>query len=285
MNIQAYLLPYDSGRRNERMGVGPKYWVDHGLLETLQQCGHDTSVKVIEANGAFQIESVTSFELYSKLAAAIQQDCTGGRFPLVLSGNCGAALGTINGLHGLKETPIGVVWFDAHGDFNTPDTSPTGYLDGMGLAIAAGLGWKLMARAIPGFRPLKIEHILHAGGRDFDPEEACLMEEKGVPTIPAQQIHTHGVSAALQPALDDLRSRVKDIYLHFDVDVLDPEIAPGNHYAVPEGLHPEQMREAFALLRERFNILGMGIGSFNPAYDVEGKTLRAVKKLVGEVLG
>lgn len=285
MNINAYLLPYDSGRRNERMGAGPQYWVDNGLLETLQSCGHDSRVKVIESHSPFQMEAVTSYELYSKLAAAIQQDCTDGQFPLVLSGNCGASLGTINGLHGLSEEPLGVVWFDAHGDFNTPDTSPTGYLDGMCLATAAGLSWKLMARAIPGFRPLKIEHIIHAGGRDFDPEEACLMKEKGVTTIEAQQLHEKGACGALELALNALRSRVKDIYLHFDVDVLEPDITPGNHYAVPGGLHPAQLREAFAMLRERFIIRGMGIGSFDPSYDVEGKTLRAVKDLVKVAIG
>jgi arginase len=267
------------------MGAGPKYWVDNGLAETLLSRGHDVRVKVIESRSAFPMETVTSFELYRKLAAEIQQDCADGQFPLVLSGNCGAALGTISGLHGLSEKPLGVVWFDAHGDFNTPDTSPTGYLDGMCLATAAGLGWKLMARSLPGFRPLMVDRILHAGGRDFDPEEACLMDEKGVPVVSAQQIHASGARRSLEPALDMLQSQVQDIYLHFDVDVFDPEMAPGNHYAVPGGLHPAQVREAFTMLRERFTICGMGIGSFDPSYDEQGKTLRAVKELVEGLIG
>ena len=285
MHIHSYLLPYDSARRSERMGAGPQYWVDNGLVEMLQAGGHTVTTKVIEAQTDFPMEIITSFALYGKLAAEIQRDCTDGQTALVLSGNCGASLGTISGLRGRNESPIGVVWFDAHGDFNTPDTSPSGYLDGMCLATAAGLGWKNVASRLPGFRPLAIEHILHIGGRDFDPLEEQLMAERDLPYIPAKQIHERGLRDAVLPGLDALSSRVKAIYLHFDVDVLDPAETPANHYAAPGGLYPAQMLEAVALLRERFQILGMGIASFDPLYDIEGKTLTAVKEITSAALG
>jgi arginase len=83
----------------------------------------------------------------------------------VLSGNCNSALGT---LAGLNERNCGMIWFDAHGDFNTPKTTESTFLDGMGMAIAAGHCWKKLATTIPWFSPLLDSNIIHVGGRDFD---------------------------------------------------------------------------------------------------------------------
>lgn len=285
MNIHTYLLPYDSARRNDRMGAGPQYWLDNGLEAALQARGHPVSTKIIEAQNDFPTEIKTSFDLYRELAAEIQQDCASGAFPLVLSGNCGAALGGINGLHGVIPGDVGVVWFDAHGDFNIPDTTRSGFLDGMGLATAAGLGWKSLAKTLPGFRPVSPAHILHVGGRDFDPAEERLFAEHEVGLVTGPQVREQGIQAALQPAVNVLRSRVREIYLHFDVDVLDPAETPANHFAAPGGLYPDEAAAAFRMLREAFTIRGMGIASFDPKYDAQRKSLQAVMGLIGEALG
>ena len=285
MDIRIFLLPYDSAHRNDRMGAGPQYWLDHGLEGLLRSGGHTVNTCIVEAQNDFPTEIKTSFDLYRSLAAQIQQDCASGQFPLVLSGNCGAALGGINGLHGLTTDDIGVVWFDAHGDFNIPDTTRSGFLDGMGLATAAGLGWKTLAKTLPGFRPVPASHILHVGGRDLDPAEERLFAEHGVGLVTGPQVRENGIQGALQPAVDQLRSRVREIYLHFDVDVLDPAETPANNFPAPGGLYPEEAAQAFRMLREAFTIRGMGIASFDPKVDTQRKTLQAVLGIVGEGIG
>lgn len=218
MDVQIYVLPYDSGRRGERMGAGPLHIIDNGLEDFLGKRGHDVRKTIIEAQGSFPMEIQTSFDLYCQLAGRIQQDCASGAVPLVLSGNCGGAIGAVAGLNGLKDEPVGVVWLDAHGDFNTPDTSPSGYLDGMCLATAAGLCWKTVAQKLPRFRPVSTEHIVHVGGRDFDPLEEQLFIEHQVARVQAGEVRQDGMAAHLVPVLDRLKGSVRDVYFHFDVD-------------------------------------------------------------------
>ena len=282
MDINIYVLPYDSGRRGERMGAGPMHWIDNGLEDFLRARGHAVQKTIIEAQGSFLTEIQTSFDLYRQLAGRIQEDCVGGVVPLVLSGNCGGALGGVTGLTGLTGGEVGVAWLDAHGDFNTPDTSTSGFLDGMGLATAAGLGWKSLAKTLPGFRPVSTANIVHVGGRDFDSGEEQLFVDHRVARVRADDVRQYGLTAHLMPVLDRMRSSVRDVYLHFDVDVLDPAETPANHFPVPGGLYPNEVAEAIRLLRERFNLRGMGVASFDPRCDPHGKTLKAVFDLVAE---
>lgn len=280
MEINIYVLPYDSGRRGERMGAGPMHWIDKGLEDFLRARGHAVRKTIIEAQGSFLTEIQTSFDLYRQLAGRIQQDCAGGAVPLVLSGNCGGALGGVSGLMGLTSEAVGVTWLDAHGDFNTPDTSASGFLDGMGLATAAGLGWKNLAKTLPNFRPVSTAHIVHVGGRDFDPGEEQLFVDHRVARVQAGEVRQDGLAARLAPVLDKMQRSVRDVYLHFDVDVLDPAETPANHFPAPGGLYPNEVAETIHLLRERFNLRGMGVASFDPSCDSHGKTRKAVFDLV-----
>ena len=133
------------------MGSGPEHFINNGLTQALQASGHKIFVESVEPKTEFRAEIRTQFELYGLLAERVAEARQDGKFPLILSGNCGATLGAIAGA-GTKR--LGVIWFDAHGDFNTPETTTSGFLDGMGLAIAAGLCWRRLAASIPNFSPL-----------------------------------------------------------------------------------------------------------------------------------
>jgi arginase len=135
---------------------------------TFRSQGHEVSVETIEPQREFRAEVATQFELYGSLAQHVAEARQNNRFPLILSGNCGATVGAIAGAGNKK---LGVIWFDAHGEFNTPETTTSGFLDGMGLAVATGQCWKNLAASIPNFHPLPAERILLIGGRDFDPGE------------------------------------------------------------------------------------------------------------------
>jgi arginase len=272
MRVQIIEVPYDSGHRNLRMGAGPEHFVRNGVEGALRDCGHEVQVDCIEAQAPFRAEIKTAFELYRTLAARVASACGEGRFPLVLSGNCSSSLGT---LAGLGADRLGIIWFDGHGDFNTPETTESGFLDGMGLATAAGLCWRKMAASIPNFRPIPGNNILHVGGRDFYPEERANFEQSGGTIISAEAIRDADVREALGPSLEALKRRVSRIYLHFDLDVLDPARCPANEFAAPDGLTLAQIEEAIRLIGERLTICAGAIASYDPLLDVKDEVLGA----------
>jgi arginase len=279
--IHLFIVPYDSGHKSIRMGRGPDYLLQNGLAGRLEAGGRRVQIETIEAPEGFHSEVKTSFDLYGRLAERVQIAALAGSFPLVLSGNCGAALGSLAGLgsHGL-----GLAWFDAHGDFNTPETTISGFLDGMALATAAGRCWKNLVASLPGFSPVLGSNIVHVGGRDFDPEERNLLEQSGAALINAQQVRTDVMGAVLIPALNALNKRARAVYVHFDLDTLDPEIAPANQFLPSDGLSLDQAVEALIIIKERFPVRGAGFSAYDPEYDPQGRTLMAAIELIEQVV-
>ena len=168
MDTTLILVPYDSGQRGVRMGAGPERLLNSGLKEHLLKQGHATNVRIIEpAAQSWRAEVQTSFELMRAVAESVRAARTANSFPVILSGNCSAAIGVIAGLG----SRLGVVWLDAHGDFNTPQTTMSGFLDGMTLATATGRCWVELARTIEGFEPVPENAVVLLGARDLDPGE------------------------------------------------------------------------------------------------------------------
>jgi len=277
MRVQIIQVPYDSGCRGVRMGRGPEHFIQNGAARMLQMQGHKVQVDCIEAEDPFQAEIATTFELYRLLAQRVRAATTQKSFPLVFSGNCNSCLGT---LAGIDLAQIGIVWFDGHGDFNTPETTVSGFLDGMGIAMATGRCWRTMANRIPGFHPVTEENIVLVGAREFDPEEIESYKRSDITIVGAESVRQNGIRAALEPALATLLTRVQKIYLHIDLDVLDPQEAMANGFAPPDGLFVDHVEEAILMLKERFTICAGAIASYDPKYDGEGKTFRAGVKFM-----
>ena len=193
MEIRLLLVPYDSGQRNVRMGAGPEHLRAAGLEEHLAGQGHKVDVQVIEpASMNWRAEVQTSFELMRSVAEHVRAARADGRFPIVLSGNCLAAVGVIAGLG----APTGVMWIDAHGDFNTPQTTMSGFLDGMTLATATGRCWVELARSIEGFEPVPDKAVVMFGTRDLDPGEASALARSGIVRLSAEAAPDHDRSRA-----------------------------------------------------------------------------------------
>jgi arginase len=134
MNIRIIQVPYDCGYKDIRQGLAPEYFLSNNLVQLREADGHRVEVCRIEAKSEFTLEVGTAFELNRLLSPAVKGAIAAGRFPLVLGGrNCNSCLGSIAGINSDR---LGVVWFDAHGEFNTPETTLSGFLDGMPLAIA-----------------------------------------------------------------------------------------------------------------------------------------------------
>lgn len=283
MKVQVIQVPYDSGHRDLRAGGGPEHLVSNGLARVLQGEGHEVTVEIIESQAAFRAEVQTQFELYRVLADQVIEARRDGIFPLILSGNCGATLGAIGGA---GSTRLGILWFDAHGEFNTPETTGSGFLDGMGLATATGLCWKQLAASIPGFRPVPGSNILLVGGRDFDEGEQDRLEQSGVTVIDHAMLETSGLRNALQPGIAKLAAGVDEVHVHIDPDALNSKEAPANSYQfmAEGGMSVEQLHESIALIQKERKITSATIASFDPEYDPQGKTTGILFELAKQIL-
>ena len=273
IDIQLIQVPYDSGHKDERTGRGPGHFLRHGLDEILRKQGHTVDSQRIEAETSFLTEIGTAFELNRLLAERVKAAREKGSFPIVLAGNCNSCLGT---LAGIGEDRLGVVWLDAHGDFNTPEPTLSGFLDGMGLAMAAGRCWKPLLRTIPGFLAISEENIVHIGVRDLDPAEEELMKQSPLALVPPVE----NIQEVIGSVFDRLITRVRRIYLHVDMDVLDTGEALPNYLAVPGGLPVEVVEELVGMIKARFEICAGAITSFDPAYDKDDQVLRAGIRII-----
>jgi arginase len=281
MKVQILLVPYDSGHRGLRMGSGPEHFVKNGLVQVLQSVGHEVSVQTVEAESGFRSEVKTQFELYRSLAQRVSEAKRNGEFPLILSGNCGATLGAIAAAG--TDHP-GVVWFDTHGEFNTPETTASGFLDGMGLAIATGRCWQKLAASIPNFRPIPGRNISLLGGHDFDEGERERLEGAGLTVIDAAAISQIGIQDAIYSAMPALLRVAQEVHLHIDLDVLNPREAPANGFVTEEaGLRVNELTEAIDRIKESVKITSATIASYDPQYDPQGNTLQVGLKLVKQI--
>ena len=255
------------------MGAGPEALLDAGLEKALRNSGHTVRTKIAEiSKGSWQAEIQTSFELMRMLATEVRAARKSNRLPIVLAGNCNTAVGTIAGL-GAEST--GVAWFDAHGDFNTPETTGSGFLDGTAVAIITGRCWTQLARTVPEFTPIPDDRVCLIGTRDVDPLERELIEASHVGVVDPARLRTK-----LGPALDKVRSRVEDMYVHLDLDVVDAAVARANSYALAGGLTLEDADYCLSEIRGRFRTTGITLSAYDPAGDSDGLAARAAIRLL-----
>jgi arginase len=271
MKVQLIQVPYDSGHEGQRTGRGPDHFMQRGLDQILRDGGCEVDSYRIVSKSAWKADIETTFELDRLLAEQVSLVIASGKFPVVLAGACNSCVGT---LAGLGEDPVGMVWFDAHGDFNTPETTTSGMLDGMGLAMAAGRCWRALLRSVPGFHPVPEANIIHMGGYDFDPEEGVQLRQSDVKLIELSP-DLDAIRDALGDALTELSNSVKRVYIHMDLDVLDTGEAMANHAASPGGLSVKFVEDAIAMIKAQFDVCAGAIGSVDPEYDRDDQVLEA----------
>ncbi len=271
-NVSVVVVPYDSGHRGLRMGAGPEHLVEGGLAETLRTRGRSPSFATVRPEGDPPAEVATAFELHGMISDKVRGALAEGQFPLVLSGNCNASVGTVSGA---GPEGLGIVWFDAHADFNTPETTTTGFTDGMGLAVAVGHCWRKMAEGVPGFSPVAEESVVLAGARDVQAAEVERLAASGVTAVEADRIGREGLQD-FAAALDSLTPRVGRVYVHLDLDVLDPaRVGKANGFATEGGLDVGELLAALGMVRGRFDVVAAGLASYDPSFDADGRVLDA----------
>jgi arginase len=273
MEIQPIIVPYDLGRRDVGVGAGPARLYADAVEPLLRGRSQQPEVVMVEPTARRKPEIAMAFDVNRALAKHVRAAADAEKLPVVISGNCNAALGTLGGI---GSEGLGVIWLDAHGDFNTPETTRSAVFDGMPLAIAAGLCWQNLAASIGGFQPVAPERILHLGARDDDAPELSNMRASNIEMVSAADFAT----GELMRALQRLRSRAAKIYLHFDVDVITRDEAHANEYSPPGGVSIAELGEALRLIASTFRLAALGIASYDPAYDPEGRIPAAVELLL-----
>lgn len=201
----------------------------------------------------------------SRLAEEVRKARKSGRIPLAATGACSAAIGMVAGLG--HEDEIGMIWFDAHDDASTPETSVSGLMEGMPVSMIAGRCWQAYCRQIPGFREIPSDRILSIGLHEQHASGPERQSSQIGSVVNPVAILKQGYEAAVEVALLDLSRRCRKVYVHVDVDVLDPSVVLISHHMAHGGLTLEQLEFALSRIADHFEIVGLDYSCFDPSMD------------------
>lgn len=280
MDVTLIEVPYHAGDDSVGSSAGPRRLLEAGAEALLASRGIDVTVERVDRGAAFRDTAVSSSIVNKQLADRVRTVRGAGRLPLVLSGSCNAALGVVAGLDGAS---LGAVWLDAHGDFNTPETTVSGFFAGMSMAIITGHCYRDYWAQMGDARPLREEAIVMYGARDLSPEgERERLERSAIVVVGWRDGKPEDDAFA---PLERLAQRVGEVYLHLDFDAFAPEVAPGvADEPVPAGLSGEQGEAIVRATAERFGIAAATLATFTPERDEDDMTLRLALRMI-ELLG
>jgi arginase len=288
MRVDLVTVPYRYDERGEGLGAGPDALLAAGLPERLRAAGIElTGPHEAHLDPALQEEGRTALNIgrlgadTARLVATARRNGDGA---LVLAGDDTAAIGVVSGLKQAAGAgaAIGVVWIDAHGDFNTPETSFSGILAGMPVAILAGLAGPLWRDAAGLTTPVETEQIVLAGVRELDEKEEALIRSTDVRVIPASDLCD---GDDFYQAIDRLALRCALLYLHVDLDVLDPRFVPSASTPSANGLSIEELVTAMAKVLQTGKVAAVAISSLNPGAGARGErsVASAMKMIEGSL--
>lgn len=270
---------------------GPERLRAAGLVARLRAAGlhvadlGDVPVSGRRPRGGYRADELAPFESVARwVAKHTWRAHAEGMLPLLIGGDHSAAIGSIAASS--QSVPgLGIIWLDAHPDFNTPETTPSGNIHGMVLAIAAGRGPAQLVRLM-GFAPMvHPERIAVIGARVIDAGEYKNLREAGVLLYDAEHVERHGVRETVADAMAYLaKNEVRAIHLSVDLDVLDPEVAPGVSTPVSGGFTVDELCLAARTVGEMARIAAMDLVELTPAEDVEGMTVEAAIRVAESAL-
>jgi len=286
-------VPMWLGQTRYGTNLGPQGIRCAGLVDRLKSVGQevvDEGNLAIGITGRFRqtgenIKNVkTLVESSERLAAKVSNIIQERRFPLVLGGDHSIAMGTLAGVAKHYKN-LGVIWYDAHADMNTPETSPSGNIHGMPLAASMGLGHSALTQ-IGGYqKKVKPEHIVLIGVRDIDKGEQQLIAEENIKVYTANDVKRLGMEVVIAETLRYLSERCDGIHLSFDVDGIDPLELPGVGTPVMDGISYKESLQAVRLLAASENLISAEFVEVNPLLDKDDTTSRLTVNLIGALFG
>lgn len=234
-NISIIGMPMDLGQLRRGVDMGPSAIRYAGIENRLQQLNHqvDDLGDIEIGRSTEQIDKETglrNLDLIAEKTKILADQVDGvvkkGAFPLVLGGDHSIAIGTLAGLLQHYHN-LGVIWYDAHGDLNTAETSPSGNIHGMSLAVALGYGHPLLLEVGGVHKKLKPENVVIIGARSLDQGERDLIKAKGIKVFTMHEIDRLGMPKVMEETISYLQDRTDGVHLSLDLDGLDPSDAPG----------------------------------------------------------
>ncbi|MBL7007973.1 MAG: arginase [Planctomycetes bacterium] len=290
-------VPMDLGASRRGTDMGPSALRITGVSEDLRRLGftvereQDIMVPAMETRSPADLAQRFRREILhvcERLAARTQQILDEGSTPLVYGGDHSIAMGTVAGVAAhfrSRGEDFGLIWFDAHGDMNTPQSSPSGNIHGMPLAHLLGMGDPELA-GIGGFSPkIAPERVVLIGLRDIDGGERKIIRDSGVRAFSMREIDQRGIGAVVDEALALVTHGTAGFHLSFDVDGLDPGIAPGVGTPVPGGVGYREAHLLMECVADTGMLSSLEVVELNPVLDERNRSAETMKHLILSAFG
>ncbi|PWT75101.1 MAG: arginase [Chloroflexi bacterium] len=296
MRINIIGVPLDLGADRRGVDMGPSAIRYANITDRLRVLGHeveDLGNIVVEGRetrlqGDPRLKYLDQIvQACGKLAERTYDSISSGALPLTLGGDHSAALGSVSGVANALGD-VGVIWFDAHGDFNTAQTSPSGNIHGMILAALAGYGDHRLvntAKITDKQAHVDPDRIAVVGARNLDPGEVLLLREAGVHVFPMSDIDRRGIYEVTHEALVVVSNGTKGFHVSFDMDVVDPSEAPGVGTPVHGGITYREAHMALELVAENGKLVGVDFVEVNPILDQANRTAILATELALSAMG
>jgi arginase len=295
MNVKIIGAPMDLGASRRGTDMGPSAMRVARLGPRIERLGHGVedlgniyspTVETKDPKTPHMRYADEITRVCDTLARRVEKVVAAREFPLVLGGDHSIAMGTVGGIaRHVGSGRTGILWIDAHGDFNTTDTSPSGNIHGMPLAAICGIGDPILTDLAQVNPKVRCENAVIVAARDIDPEEGQLIKKAGVTVFTMREIDERGIRRVMEDALDIACRNVEHLHVSLDADSVDPEDAPGVGTAVPGGLTYREAHLAMEMASEVPFFKSLEIVEVNPLLDERNRTAELMVGLAASALG
>lgn len=286
-------VPIDLGADRRGVDMGPSAIRYAGLHERLKKLGWEVEdvgnidVPIAETREIKdpllkylpEISEVNQ-KLYPLVAQAIKEEV----IPLIIGGDHSLGIGSLAGC-AASGKQFGVIWFDTHGDYNSMETTSSGNIHGMPLAVANGIGAEELTSIGGTARKIKEENTVIIGARDFDDEERAMIRQSGITVFTMSDIDRLGMEAVVRQGLEIANRGTRGVHISFDLDVLDPSEAPGVGTPVQGGMTYREAHLAMEMVADCQCLLSMDVVEVNPILDAQNKTAELAVGLISSAFG
>ncbi len=292
-NVTVIGIPLDLGAQNLGVDIGPNAFRHQKVEEKLKMAGlHITDTGNILCHdrnnipiGNPKLKYIKEILRVSEKSATLTHDLIKkGQRVIALGGDHSICLGVVSGASVALKGNLGICYFDQHGDINTDQTTYTGNIHGMHLASLMGFGDRRLASVLDTSVKINKNHLLHIGGSDFDQAEVDLIKKEKLQTFTMIDLLSYGLNPVFA-LIDTLQSKVKNIWISLDFDVIDSMYAPGAGMPNKGGLNYREVIAIADYIGKRCNVVGIDLVEYNPLQDIEGKTAELGIELLAKFLG
>ena len=294
--VSLIYVPLDLGGPHRGVRMGPAAMKVAEVKERIEKLGLTVAAEIdinVPSSVCVREEGTAKclpeiLKVSQAVSNVVEEALTAGHIPVTIGGDHSLAIGSIAGVSSYFRKlgqNFGLVWFDAHGDINTPSTSTSGNLHGMPLAVALGRGdWRLVE--LNGYQPkVERERAALIGVRSLDEPERHLIDECGVAAFTMKDIDHLGLGRVMEAAIGAIGGDIAGLHVSFDLDVIDPDVAPGVSTDSRGGLNYRESHLALELLAETDLVTSVDIVELNPALDLRSRTADLATELILSVLG